>query len=194
MLNIWCWSHIQVDFLPFPTLLWTPELTLGSLVLWLLVGFGWGISRRPIGGRRKKSGYYHCDFLYILGLSVPLTAIALWVALIHPVLSVSPGSLIPSLLYPFRPRDGMVILCHLPWDSVLSHVVSVYALHNSGKNPSIKFTVFPIWVCLLFPAETLTDTGQCNEVCFINSLIRHWVLIWTGGNIFLEMYRLWYWH
>lgn len=48
-----------------------PELTLVSFVLSLLVGFGWVISPRPIGGNRMRSGYYHSSSLYIFGLDVP---------------------------------------------------------------------------------------------------------------------------
>ena len=168
----------RLAFSPFLSCSKLQSLTLGSFVLWLLVGFGWVISPRPIGGSRVRSGYYHSGSLYILRLDVP------WAKGHNSVdCSSPPHSLSPQVPWwlPYLAPSGlevlMVILCHLPWGSTVSHVAFLYAVHNSGKNPVIKFTIFPIWYVTVSCWDP--DWYRCVimnwwiEGCIFNSPIRH---------------------
>lgn len=163
---------------------------LGFLILWLLFGFGWVISPRPIGGSRVRSGYYHSGFLYILGLDVPWAKGHSSVGCPSPPPSLSPQ--VPWWL-PYLAPSGLGVLmrnlCHLPWGSAVSHVAFLYAVHNSGKNPFIKFTILPIWVhhCFLLRPWLI-------QVCSNESVKSDTGPSYGQKETFFEMHQLWHSH
>lgn len=68
VLDIWCSATLDwLSTLSCPARI--PESTWDYLVLWLLLGFGWGISRRRIGRSRVRSEL--SGFFHVLRLGVP---------------------------------------------------------------------------------------------------------------------------